>query len=66
MFKTDFKYEKYLDVIASAKLRKQLSRFVVCSHSLEIETGRYYSTKRNDRESWIDRTKRFHDDVADF
>ena len=46
MFKTDFKYEKYLDVIASATLRKHLSRFRVCSHSLEIETGRYHSIEK--------------------
>ena len=41
MFKHDFKYEIYLDSIASIKLRQQLSRFRLCSHSLDIETGRH-------------------------
>ena len=40
MFKTDFKYD-FLDAFVNTKLRKQLSRFRVCSHSLEIETGIY-------------------------
>ena len=40
---------KYIDAIMNAKLKKQLSRFRVCSHSLEIETGRYHNIDRNDR-----------------
>ena len=49
MFKTDFIYEKYLDDIKNVKLKTQLTRFRLCSHSLEIETGRYNGIERNDR-----------------
>ena len=31
------------------KLKTQLTRFRLCSHSLEIETGRYNGIERNDR-----------------
>ena len=49
MLKTDFIYEKYLDDIRNVKLKTQLTRFRLCSHSLQIETGRYNGIQMNDR-----------------
>ena len=49
MFKCEFKYEKYLNAIENNIFRKHLTRFRLCSHSLEIETGRYNNIARNDR-----------------
>lgn len=48
-FKTSFCFEKYLDVIQNDSIRKQLSRFRLSSHSLEIEVGRYSKTLRENR-----------------
>ena len=48
-FKTSFCFEKYLDVIQNDLVRKQLSRFRLSSHSLEIEVGRYHGTARENR-----------------
>ena len=48
-FKNCFKYEKYLDVVDNAKYRIALSRLRLCSHSLEIESGRYNNIDRTDR-----------------
>ena len=49
MFKIDFKYEKYLDVVNNTLVRKDLSRFRLSSHSLEIESGRYNNIDRCNR-----------------
>jgi hypothetical protein len=48
-YKTTFKYEKYLDLVSDDKLRKSLSCFRLCSHSLEIELGRYAGVNREAR-----------------
>ena len=49
MFKRDFVFEKYLECVSNKTTRIQLSRFRLCSHSLEIECGRYNRVARNDR-----------------
>jgi len=48
-YKTEFCFEKYLDVITNDKLRKLLTSIRLCSHSLEIEVGRYYNIERDNR-----------------
>ena len=48
-YKTEFCFEKYLDVISNDKLRHQLTCLRLCSHSLEIELGRYNNIERNNR-----------------
>lgn len=48
-FKKDFKFEKYFDVVDNDKHRIALSKFRLCAHSLEIETGRYNKTPRENR-----------------
>lgn len=48
-YKTQFCFEEYLNFVKNDNLRKQLSCFRLCSHSLEIETGRYMRTDRNNR-----------------
>jgi hypothetical protein len=46
-FKCEFKYEKYLDIVTNEHQRKELSRFRLCSHLLEIESGRFAGIDRN-------------------
>ncbi|MCG8429760.1 MAG: hypothetical protein MJA29_01100, partial [Candidatus Omnitrophica bacterium] len=41
LYKTHFKYEKYLDDITNRRQRVALTRFRISSHRLKIETGRY-------------------------
>jgi tetratricopeptide (TPR) repeat protein len=48
-FKVTFGFEEYLSILKSECLRKNLSRFRLCSHNLEIETGRYNNTTRDNR-----------------
>ena len=40
-FKSDIKFEPYLDTIENSNLRKSLSKFRLSSHDLEIRRGRY-------------------------
>jgi hypothetical protein len=40
-FKCEFEYEKYLDIVTNEHQRKELSRFRLCSHLLEIGIGRF-------------------------
>ena len=49
MFKTEFTYEKYLDVIVNDRQRMDLSRLRTSSHKLEIETGGYENIERINR-----------------
>lgn len=39
LFKTDFKYEKYIKIINNGNHRKQLTKFRLSSHCLEVEVG---------------------------
>ena len=48
-FKEDFEFEHYLVHIKNEKHRKELTRFRLSSHSLEIETGRYNNIERSNR-----------------
>lgn len=48
-FKEDFEFEHYLVNIKNEKHRKELTRFRLSSHSLEIETGRYNNIERSNR-----------------
>ena len=48
-FKTTFCYEDYIDKLNNDSLRKYFSRLRLCSHSLEIEFGRYNGDDRNNR-----------------
>ena len=41
MFKTEFQFENYLLITTNECLQKQLSRFRLSSHHLEIEKGRH-------------------------
>jgi len=49
-YKTNFAYENYLDILP-VNLRKFVTRFRICAHSLRIQTGRYGSSNipRNER-----------------
>ncbi len=48
-YKTEIKYEPYLDNIKSIKLRRQLTKLRISDHKLEIETGRHKGIERNNR-----------------
>ena len=49
MFKTIFRFEKYLDYIINDNFRKSLTSFRISERNLEIEGGRYYNIPRNMR-----------------
>ena len=46
-FKTDLKYEKYLDFELNYKKRKNITKLRISAHSLEIERGRYKTKNGN-------------------
>lgn len=48
-FKHSFELEPYLDSIHEKKFKISLSRFRLSSHSLEVERGRYFNIRRNER-----------------
>ena len=48
-YKSEFKFEKYLQVIENEKFRKTLTAFRVSAHNLEIERGRYRDENRERR-----------------
>ena len=48
-FKTEFKFEKYLDCITNDKLLKELAAFRLSAHNLDIELGRHSNVPREDR-----------------
>ena len=48
-YKTECKFEPYLDLVCENKYKIALSRFRLSSHSLMIEIGRYNGTPREDR-----------------
>ena len=47
--KTTFKYEPYLDILANSASRQALTQLRICSHTLEIEFGRFNNTSRENR-----------------
>ena len=49
IFKENTDHESYLDFVRPNKFKYALSKFRLSSHSLEIETGRYYDISRKDR-----------------
>lgn len=49
VFKHNFESERYLTVISDSKYKIAMSRFRISSHSLNIETGRYDGTPRDQR-----------------
>ena len=48
-FKTEFKYEKYLECITNDKLLKELAAFRLSAHNLDIELGRHSNVPRENR-----------------
>lgn len=48
-YKHNFEYEKYFDIISNNAIRNELTRFRLCSHDLEIETGRFSGIARDMR-----------------
>lgn len=48
-YKDSFEREPYLNVLKSDIQRKYMTAFRTASHKLEIETGRYTNTPRNNR-----------------
>lgn len=52
-FKTEFCYEKYLDIVDNSNFRKELSRFRLSAHNLEIESGRFENIDRDNRKCKI-------------
>jgi hypothetical protein len=47
MYKNDFCFEEYLNIVDNSKLRRQLSILRLSSHTVEIATGRYIWVERN-------------------
>ena len=48
-YKHDFIQENYLDFISNKNIRTALTHFILSSHDLAIESGRYDNTPRSDR-----------------
>jgi hypothetical protein len=48
-YKIEFKFENYLYLVNNDKIRKEMSRFRLSSHSLEIEQGRFLGIGRENR-----------------
>jgi hypothetical protein len=49
LFKTEFKFEKYIVDIVKETHRKQLTKFRLSAHCLEIEVGRFNNIPRSER-----------------
>ena len=49
LFKTDFKFDKYLDAVKDNRYRQALIKLRISSHSLEIERGRYNKSDVKER-----------------
>ena len=49
LFKTDFKFETYLDIVKDNRYRHALIKLRTSSHPLEIERGRYNKTDVKER-----------------
>ena len=49
MFKKDYQFEKYIECITNDRHRKNMSRFRLSAHCLQIEVGRYTGVLRDDR-----------------
>ena len=48
-YKTEPRYEPYLDIIANRKIRVQYTKFRLGDHDLEIENGRHMKVQRGNR-----------------
>ena len=48
-FKTEFKFEDYLNDLSNNEIRKNLTRLRLSSHNLAIESGRYEGIERQNR-----------------
>ena len=46
-FKKNFEYEPYLNLQTDFLKRRNITRFRISAHKLEIETGRYNNSKKN-------------------
>ena len=49
LFKPDFKFETYLEVVKDGRYRHALTKFRLSSHTLGIERGRHTNTEVNER-----------------
>ena len=49
LFKPDFKFETYLEVVKDGSYRHALTKFRTSSHTLGIERGRHTNTEVNER-----------------
>ena len=49
LFKPDFKFETYLEVVKDGRYRHTLTKFRTSSNTLEIERGRHTNTEVNER-----------------
>ena len=49
LFKPDFKFETYLEVVKDGRYRHALTKFRTSSHTLGIERGRHTNTEVNER-----------------
>ena len=49
LFKPDFKYETYLEVVKDGRYRHALTKFRTSSHTLGIERGRHTNNEVNER-----------------
>ena len=48
-FKTELKFEKYLECITNDKLLKELAAFRLSAHNFDIELGRHSNVPRENR-----------------
>ncbi|MCG7875093.1 MAG: reverse transcriptase family protein [Candidatus Thiodiazotropha endolucinida] len=48
-FKTEFKFEKYVDCIKNDRQRSELAAFRLSAHNLDIERGRHIAVTRENR-----------------
>ena len=49
LFKPDFKFQTYLELVKDGHYRHELTKFRTSSHTLEIERGRHTNTEVNER-----------------
>ena len=62
--KTDFAYERYLDIVRNTKYRHLITQIRVSAHKLRIETGRYGRNRvdRNQRLCQLCNTQEIEDE----
>ena len=49
IFKHEFEFEQYLDIMGENKYRQALTRFRISAHNLNIEKGRHLNINREQR-----------------